>query len=104
MARVTSADGTVIGYETDGDGPPMLLVHGSTGSRHRWSPVRASLRQRYTLHMMDRRRGRGLSTAEAGPYSLRREAEDVAAIAKLSAATCTSSGIPTERWRSSRLH
>jgi pimeloyl-ACP methyl ester carboxylesterase len=39
------------------------------------------LAQRYTVHAMDRR-GRGLSTAEAGPYSLRREAEDVVAVAE----------------------
>lgn len=81
MATVVSVDGTVIGYESVGDGPPLLLVHGSTGTRVRWAPVRAPLAQRYTVHAMDRR-GRGLSTAEAGPYNLRREAEDVAAVAE----------------------
>ena len=81
MGTAISADGTVIGYESAGSGPPLLLVHGSTGTRARWSPVRAPLAQRYTVHAMDRR-GRGLSAAEAGPYSLRREAEDVAAVAE----------------------
>lgn len=81
MATAVSADGTVIGYESVGAGPPLLLVHGSTGTRARWSAVRAPLAQRYTVHTMDRR-GRGLSTAEAGPYSLRCEAEDVAAVAE----------------------
>ncbi|GFG63999.1 alpha/beta hydrolase [Mycobacterium kubicae] len=81
MATVTSTDGTVIGYETCGAGTPLLLVHGSTGTRARWWPVRAKLAQRYTVHAMDRR-GRGLSVAEAGPYSLQREAEDVAAVAE----------------------
>src|SRR5712675_1224064 len=76
-----SADGTVIGYESVGSGPPLLLVHGSTGTRARWSSVRAPLAQRHTVHAMDLR-GRGLSTAEAGPYSLPREAEDVAAVAE----------------------
>jgi pimeloyl-ACP methyl ester carboxylesterase len=80
-ATAVSADGTVIGYESIGAGPPVLLVHGSTGTRIRWSPVRASFEQHYTVHSMDRR-GRGLSAVEAGPYSLRREAEDVAAVAQ----------------------
>jgi pimeloyl-ACP methyl ester carboxylesterase len=79
-SHVVSADATVIGYETAGTGPPLLLVHGSTGTRARWSAVRAPLAARYTVHAMDRR-GRGLSAAEAGPYSVRREAEDVAAVA-----------------------
>lgn len=81
MSTAISADGTVIGYESLGSGPPLLLVHGSTGTRARWSSVREPLAQRYSVHAMDRR-GRGLSTAEAGPYSLRREAEDVAAVAE----------------------
>lgn len=81
MATATSADGTLIGYESVGAGPPLLLVHGSTGTRARWSSVTPALAQRYTVHAMDRR-GRGLSTAEAGPYSLAREAEDVAAVAQ----------------------
>jgi pimeloyl-ACP methyl ester carboxylesterase len=81
VSHAISADGTVIGYESVGSGPPLLLVHGSTGTRARWSTVREPLAQRYTVHAMDRR-GRGLSTAEAGPYSLRREAEDVAAVAE----------------------
>src|SRR5271166_4900860 len=79
MSTVVSADGTVIGYESVSGGPPLLLVHGSTGTRARWSPVRGPLAQRYTVHAMDRR-GRGLSTAEAGPYSLQREAEVGAAV------------------------
>lgn len=71
----------MIGYESLGAGPPLLLVHGSTGTRARWSSVTPALAQRYTVHAMDRR-GRGLSTAEVEPYSLDREAEDVAAVAE----------------------
>jgi pimeloyl-ACP methyl ester carboxylesterase len=78
---VESADGTHIGYESFGEGPPMLLVHGTSATRIRWAPVRDELGSRYTIHEMDRR-GRGLSTAEADAYSLEREAEDVAAIAE----------------------
>jgi pimeloyl-ACP methyl ester carboxylesterase len=49
-ATAISADGTVIGYESVGAGPPLLVVHGSTGTRARWSPVLGSLAQRYTVH------------------------------------------------------
>jgi pimeloyl-ACP methyl ester carboxylesterase len=81
MATVVSADKNVIGYESVGAGPLLQLVHGSTSTHARWSSVRAQLAQRYTVHAMDRR-GRGLSTAEAGPYGLRPEAQDVAAVAE----------------------
>ena len=78
---VTSADGTSIGFDSVGDGPPLLLVHGSSGSRHTWTPMLAGLTKTYRLYMLDRR-GRGRSTDEAGPYSLQREAEDVIAVAE----------------------
>ena len=81
MTTIVSPDGTRIGYESAGAGPPLLLVHGSTGTRARWSPVLPALTERYAVHAMDRR-GRGLSAAEIEPYSLGREAEDVAAIAE----------------------
>jgi pimeloyl-ACP methyl ester carboxylesterase len=78
-SSVVSADGTVIGCESIGAGPPMLLVHGGTATHKRWEPVQEQLAERYTVHMMDRR-GRGLSTDEADEYSLAREGEDVAAV------------------------
>jgi pimeloyl-ACP methyl ester carboxylesterase len=78
---VESTDGTRIGYESSGDGPPMLLVHGTSATRIRWAPVREKLGTRYTVHEMDRR-GRGLSTSEAGAYSLEHEGQDVAAVAE----------------------
>lgn len=81
MTTVISPDGTCIGYQSVGAGPPLLLVHGSTGTRARWSSVMPALARRYTVHAMDRR-GRGLSIPEVEPYSLSREAEDVAAVAQ----------------------
>lgn len=81
MTTVISPDGTCIGYQSVGAGPPLLLVHGSTRTRARWSSVMPALARRYTVHAMDRR-GRGLSIPEVEPYSLSREAEDVAAVAQ----------------------
>ena len=82
MVRVRSPDGTLLGCEVDGAGPPLLLVHGSTADRNRWAAVRPALAARFTLWLMDRR-GRGLSLEEAASgaqYALAREAEDVAAV------------------------
>src|SRR6185312_4796608 len=81
VVRVRSADGTVVGCEVDGAGPPLLLIHGSTADRDRWAAVRAALARRFTLWLMDRR-GRGLSVAEAAgaAYALELEAADVAAV------------------------
>ncbi|WP_394825575.1 alpha/beta fold hydrolase [Pendulispora albinea] len=76
---VESQDGTVVGFETLGQGPPMVLVHGTTADRSRWLPIRARLAERFTVHAVDRR-GRGLSTKEGGAYHIDREAEDIAAI------------------------
>ncbi len=76
----TSADGSVIGCELAGDGPPLLLIHGSTADRHRWAAVKDALAERFRLHLMDRR-GRGLSAREnPDNYALQREAEDIRAV------------------------
>jgi pimeloyl-ACP methyl ester carboxylesterase len=78
--EIESPDGTRIGCEVIGDGPPLLAIHGTTADRGRWAAVRDGLAERFRLHLMDRR-GRGLSAAEAeGPYSIDREADDIRAL------------------------
>jgi pimeloyl-ACP methyl ester carboxylesterase len=80
VGHAISADGTRIGWEAVGAGPPLVLFHGSTADRGRWAAVRDELARRFTLHLVDRR-GRGLSAGEAGgAYALEREAEDVDAV------------------------
>lgn len=80
METVTSADGTTIAYERTGQGPPLVLVHGSAGDRTRWElfGVRAALAEHCTVHAMDRR-GRG-GSGDAEGYALQREVEDVVAV------------------------
>jgi pimeloyl-ACP methyl ester carboxylesterase len=78
--RATSSDGSLIGCELVGAGPPLLAVHGSTADRHRFDAVRERLAASFRLHLIDRR-GRGLSAEESGgDYSLAREAEDIRAV------------------------
>jgi pimeloyl-ACP methyl ester carboxylesterase len=79
METITSADGTTIGYEATGSGPPLLLVHGTTADHTRWAGILPQLQQHFTVHAMDRR-GRGASTDDSDSYDIVREAEDVAAV------------------------
>jgi pimeloyl-ACP methyl ester carboxylesterase len=76
--RVVSRDGTEIGYWTSGDGPPLVLVHGTTADHTRWAPVLKYLEPHVTVHAMDRR-GRG-GSGDAAEYDVVREFEDVAAV------------------------
>ena len=78
LETVTSADGTPIAYERTGDGPPLVLVHGTTADHTRWEPVRPDLADRYTVYAMDRR-GRG-GSGDRPEYALEREADDVVAV------------------------
>jgi pimeloyl-ACP methyl ester carboxylesterase len=80
-STVRSPDGTVVGFETAGAGPPMVLVHGTGADHTRWTAVREQLARRYRLYLVDRR-GRGLSRDEAGAYDVRREGADIAAVAE----------------------
>ncbi|MBI2822003.1 MAG: MTH1187 family thiamine-binding protein [Acidobacteria bacterium] len=76
--KTRSADGTLIAWSRRGEGPPLVLIHGTDGDGSRWVPVTPALARRFTLVALDRR-GRGASGDAAG-YSLKREVDDVAAV------------------------
>jgi pimeloyl-ACP methyl ester carboxylesterase len=76
--RVTSSDGTPIGSLRIGQGPPLVLVHGTAASHARWLPLLPRLAEEFTVYAMDRR-GRGLS-GDRAPHDIEREFEDVAAV------------------------
>ena len=86
MHKVTSVDGTSISYERSGSGPPLVLVHGTVGDRTRWGHLLPELERHFTVCAIDRR-GRGESGDVAGPYSIEREFEDIAAVLDSSGAT-----------------
>ena len=73
-------DGTLITYETCGEGPPLILVDGALCYRD-MGPSRALARvlsDHFMVISYDRR-GRGEST-DTSPYSVEREIEDLAAL------------------------
>lgn len=76
---VRSADGTPIGILTGGSGPPLLLVHGGLSGLSRFAPLWRELVPHFRVTAMDRR-GRG-SSGDAETYDVRREFEDVGAVA-----------------------
>jgi pimeloyl-ACP methyl ester carboxylesterase len=77
QVTITSKDGTQIAYRRSGEGPPLVLVHGTAADHSRWSPVLPALEERFTVYAIDRR-GRG-GSGDADGYAIEREYEDVAA-------------------------
>lgn len=78
VTRVVSRDATEIAYWTSGNGPPLVLVHGTPADHTRWRPLLPYLEPHTIVHAMDRR-GRG-GSGDGPEYTLEREYEDVAAV------------------------
>ena len=77
VLTVLSKDGTRIALECKGKGPTLLIVHGGTGDRQRWTPLLPLFASQFTVCAMDRR---GHGDSESGSdYSLQKESEDVVA-------------------------
>jgi pimeloyl-ACP methyl ester carboxylesterase len=90
---VRSADGTSLAVWVDGEGPPLVLVHGSLTDHTTFAPLLAELRDGVTTFSMDRR-GFGAS-GDAPGYAIEREFEDVAAVVRAVAAR---TGGPVALW------
>jgi len=75
---VTSKDGTPIAYWHSGQGPPLVLVHGTAADHGRWAPVLPAFEQHFSVCAVDRR-GRGAS-GDSEHYAIEREFEDIAAV------------------------
>jgi pimeloyl-ACP methyl ester carboxylesterase len=76
--QITSRDGTPIAARRSGDGPPVVLVHGTSNEHSRWAPVLPAFEQHHTVYAIDRR-GRGAS-GDSEDFAIEREFEDVAAV------------------------
>jgi pimeloyl-ACP methyl ester carboxylesterase len=85
ITRITSTDQTTIATWTSGDGPPLVLVHGTTSDHTTWRLVHELLEPHLTIHAIDRR---GRCGSGDGPaYAIEREFEDVAAVVRAVAET-----------------
>ncbi|MBN0043601.1 alpha/beta hydrolase [Streptomyces actuosus] len=65
-------------YEAEGEGDPLLLLHGGLCTNETWSPQRSDLAARFRVHLPERR-GHGHTPDVDGPISYQDMAEDTAA-------------------------
>lgn len=91
--RVESADGTPLAVFVDGDGPPLVMVHGAMSDHTFDAPFIRELRDTVTTFAMDRR-GRG-GSGDASEYAIEREFADVAAVVD---AVAKHTGAPVAVW------
>ena len=78
LEKAVSRDGTPIGYWRSGEGPALLLVHGTTADASRWHALLPRFEPHVTVYAMDRR-GRGAS-GDGACYALENEAADISAV------------------------
>jgi pimeloyl-ACP methyl ester carboxylesterase len=76
---VTSRDGTEIGYYKTGQGPAVVVLHGSMESARSHTLLAEALADDFTVYLPDRR-GRGLSGPHRPDHSVRTEIEDLQAV------------------------
>jgi pimeloyl-ACP methyl ester carboxylesterase len=90
---LSSADGTPLAVWVSGDGPALVMVHGSIADHTTFDTFVGVLRQDLATYCMDRR-GFGAS-GDTAPYSIERDFEDVAAVVDALAAR---TGGPVALW------
>jgi pimeloyl-ACP methyl ester carboxylesterase len=82
---VVSRDGTSIGYLRLGQGPALVLLHGSMETARSHTALALALSDAFTVYLPDRR-GRGMSGSYPAGYGMRTELEDLAAVLEVSGA------------------
>jgi pimeloyl-ACP methyl ester carboxylesterase len=78
LEKVTSNDGTQLACWVSGEGPPLLMIHGTTADHTSWRFVLPALQEHFTVYAVDRR-GRG-DSRDSDVYTIGLEYEDVAAL------------------------
>ena len=76
---VSSKDGTTIGYRQLGQGPGIVVLHGSMSSGYYHLELAEALCDAFTIYLPDRR-GRGLSGAYQDGDDIQQEVEDLEAV------------------------
>lgn len=76
---VISKDGTTIGYRQLGQGPGVVVLHGTMSSGQNHSQLAEALADDFMVTLPDRR-GRGLSGPHRGDEGIQSEVEDLDAL------------------------
>lgn len=79
---VASPDGTLLGYLRLGDGPPLVVCHGSFSTADDWLRFGTEMASTRTVYLYDRR-GRGNSPDIVSEVAIDAEVDDLAAIVSL---------------------
>lgn len=80
-----SANGLQIHYEEAGGGPPLILLHGGTGTGQEWTPLIPTFAAHFRVLAPDSR-GHGRTDNPAGALGYGAMAEDVVAFAEVTGA------------------
>ena len=99
MPRIPVRTGTTLNYEINGDGEPLLLIMGTSGSIPLWADLMPRLAERHRVIAFDNR-GLGGSERGEGPITVASLAEDAAAL--LEALDVPSAHAGTRRWMGKR--
>jgi pimeloyl-ACP methyl ester carboxylesterase len=94
VKTLTSKDGTRIAYEVQGQGAPLIIVHGAVefrGFSMGTPQLAALLSEHFTVYQYDRR-GRGES-GDTKPFAVEREIEDIEALIDLAGGSAYLYGI-----------
>jgi pimeloyl-ACP methyl ester carboxylesterase len=91
--EVHSPDGTPLRVWVGGDGPAIVLVHGSFTDHTAWAVPVVELNKHFTTFAMDRRGFGG--SGDRAEYSIERDFEDVSAVV---GAVAARSGHPVVLW------
>jgi pimeloyl-ACP methyl ester carboxylesterase len=78
--QLHSVDGTPLRVWVGGDGPPIVLVHGSFADHRAWAVPVAELNKHFTTFAMDRRGFGG--SGDGAEYSIERDFHDVSAVVR----------------------
>lgn len=76
--QIDAGDGLTLHVEIDGEGLPLLLLHGFTGSAETWRPLVSRMRRRWRTVAVDLPgHGRSSSPRDSARYALPRLADDL---------------------------
>jgi pimeloyl-ACP methyl ester carboxylesterase len=77
-----SSDGTILSYESIGQGPGLIILHGALSDIQEYTQLAIALSSSYRVHLMRRRDREGMYAA----YSVEYECQDVLALQQVTRA------------------